>query len=273
MSNFFKGLNKRNIYFYMSIIGSTILIFLTVFLLADIYYKNKAKEIDFSTVNQLVQNDNNSLKNSASLNIKNTDQVSSSLDKNIDNIQNVNILENESKIENVSSVNNENKVSKEITENTVENISKEDENLNAEDVAEMREFKVLAPVEGEIVKDFAMESLLYSETLKEWTTHLGIDIKADKTTVVKCGYNGVVESIKNDPRFGLTITINHENGYKTVYSNLLTTEFVSEGETVEEGKTIATVGESASFESLEEPHLHFEILKDNVNVNPTLYLK
>ena len=39
-----------------------------------------------------------------------------------------------------------------------------------------------------------------------------------------------LESIKNDPRFGLTITIIHDNGFKTIYSNLLTTEFVKENE-------------------------------------------
>ena len=79
--------------------------------------------------------------------------------------------------------------------------------------------------------------------------------------------------LKNDPRYGLTITISHENGFKTVYSNLLTTEFVSEGEEVKCGQTIATVGETAAFEVSEENHLHFEVLKDNKNVNPTIYLK
>ena len=37
-------------------------------------------------------------------------------------------------------------------------------------------------VEGEIVKKFAKTNLVYSNTLGEWVTHNGIDIKADKTT-------------------------------------------------------------------------------------------
>lgn len=41
------------------------------------------------------------------------------------------------------------------------------------------------PVEGEMMKEFAKDRLVYSETLKEWTGHLGVDIKAEKTTVVK----------------------------------------------------------------------------------------
>ncbi len=138
---------------------------------------------------------------------------------------------------------------------------------------EKKELKFQAPVDGEIIKDFANETLIYSKTLDEWTTHLGIDIKGDKTTIVKSAEAGTVESIKNDPRYGLTVTIAHSDGFKTVYSNLLTTEFVKEGDTVEKGDTIATIGETASFEILDESHLHFEMYKNEVAVNPTMYLK
>ena len=129
------------------------------------------------------------------------------------------------------------------------------------------------PVEGEIVKEFAQDNLIYSNTLEEWTTHTGIDIKADKTTVVKAAESGMVKSIKNDPRYGLTIVIEHQNGFQTVYSNLLTSEFVVEGENVEKGQSLGTVGNTAAFEIADEPHLHFEILKDSVAVDPAIYLK
>ena len=154
---------------------------------------------------------------------------------------------------------------------TVENVA---ENTNTtSSVEEKKELKFEAPVSGEIIKDFAIDTLVYSNTLEEWTTHSGIDIKANKTSVVAAAEKGVVESIKNDPRYGLTITLKHDDGFKTVYSNLLTTEFVSEGEEVEKGQTIATVGETASFEVSDEEHLHFEMYKDGTAVNPTIYLK
>ncbi len=136
-----------------------------------------------------------------------------------------------------------------------------------------RELSFSYPVEGEVSREFAMEELIYSETLDEWTVHQGFDIKADRTTVVKSAEEGTVTAIKNDPRFGLTIIIEHENGYKTVYSNLLSTEFVSEDEKVEKGQSIGTVGNSAVFEIADEPHLHFEMLKDGEYVDPKLYLK
>ena len=129
------------------------------------------------------------------------------------------------------------------------------------------------PVEGEIVKKFAKTNLVYSNTLGEWVTHNGIDIKADKTTVVKASESGTVKSIKNDPRYGLTIIIEHTNDYTTVYSNLLSTEFVVVGEKVEKGQTIGTVGNTATFEIADEPHLHFEILHNSENLDPELYFK
>lgn len=139
--------------------------------------------------------------------------------------------------------------------------------------SETVELSFVKPVEGDVVRDFAIENLIYSDTLQEWTTHTGIDIKADKTTVVKSAEAGTIKTIKNDPRYGLTVIIEHSNGFQSVYSNLLTSEFVVEGEKVEKGQSLGTVGNTAAFEISDEPHLHFEILKDSVQVDPSIYLK
>ena len=129
-----------------------------------------------------------------------------------------------------------------------------------------------APVKGQVIREFAKESLVFSNTLQEWITHNGVDIKADKTTVVKSAASGTVTAIKNDPRYGLTVIINHDNGYQTFYSNLLTAEFVVKGEKVEKGQSIGTVGNSASFEVADDYHLHFELLKNNEYLDPTVYI-
>ena len=160
--------------------------------------------------------------------------------------------------------------SNDTTSETNTNVDNSKENDGSSETIELS-FEM--PVEGDIVRDFAVDSLIYSETLQEWTTHTGIDIKADKTTVVKAAEAGTVKTIKNDPRYGLTIIIEHENGFQTVYSNLLSSEFVVEGEKVEKGQSLGTVGNTAAFEIADEPHLHFEIIKDNLQVDPNIYLK
>ena len=165
-------------------------------------------------------------------------------------------------------VNTSNTESKSVSEQA--NTTKQEEVKEEE---EIKDPEFAMPVEGEILREFAKDSLVYSATLDEWITHNGIDIAADKTTVVKASEAGTVKSIKNDPRYGLTIVIEHVNGFSSVYSNLLTAEFVEEGETVEKGQTIGTVGNTATFEIADESHLHFEILKDNEYVDPELYVK
>ena len=162
---------------------------------------------------------------------------------------------------------------KEIEKQQTNEVQEENTQNESEEENEKIELSFQAPVAGEIIKDYAMDTLIYSTTLDEWCTHNGIDIKAEKASIVCSSEKGIVESIKNDPRYGLSIIVNHGDGFKTVYANLLTTEFVKEGEEVEKGQTIATVGESASFEIADEAHLHFEMYKDGITVNPTIYFK
>lgn len=131
----------------------------------------------------------------------------------------------------------------------------------------------IMPVDGVIMREYAKESLIFSQTLDEWVTHLGIDIKVDKTAVVKASSAGTVTAIKNDPRYGLTVVVEHTRGFKTVYSNLLTAEYVTIGQRVEAGQTLGTVGNTGTFEILDEYHLHFEILENEENVDPNAYLK
>ena len=156
----------------------------------------------------------------------------------------------------------ENKIDEDTTNKTVSSEKQEE-----------KEISFVMPVDGEIVRGFAKDSLVYSETLQEWIIHQAIDIKANSRDVVKAAAEGTVIAIKSDPRYGLTVIIEHDGGFKTVYSNLLTAEFVVEGETVKQGQTLGTIGSSATFEIADEPHLHFEMLKDSEYVDPTIYIK
>ena len=174
--------------------------------------------------------------------------------------------------ENVNKVSVYNKEEHNSKDKLIEKSNKDKKNDNNSE-EKNKEPSFESPIKGEIIREFAKDSLVYSETLKEWITHYGIDIKAERATVVKAAEDGTVMAIKNDPRYGLTVIIEHNNGYKSLYANLLTTEFVSEGEKVKKGQTIATIGDSAVYEIVDESHLHFEILKNNENVNPEEYLK
>jgi murein DD-endopeptidase MepM/ murein hydrolase activator NlpD len=130
----------------------------------------------------------------------------------------------------------------------------------------------IMPVFGEISFDYAMDRLVYSKTLDEWRTHRGIDISSSMGTPVKAVADGVVTQIKHDPRFGITIVIEHKSGLKTVYCNLANDSMVVPNQKVRQGEVISSIGDTALFEIAEPAHLHFEVWKDDVPVDPKDYL-
>ena len=210
-------------------------------------------------IGKSVEEAENEMNSSNSANSMNSTNTTNSINSNTTNTS------NSAKNTSNSSANNVNDIN-----STNSSVATASENQESET---KKELSFERPVEGEIVREYAKDSLIYSETLQEWTTHTGIDIKADKTTVVKAAEAGTIKSIKNDPRYGLTIVIEHDDQYQTIYSNLLTSEFVVEGEKIEKGQAIGTVGNTAVFEIADEPHLHFEIWKDSLPVDPTTLMK
>lgn len=255
----------------MFISAGVLAVAIIAFVITIVAYNNRIKSQ--SRVSLLNSNKIAELVPSISTEVENTSTVSNPIGKTINEVQNNEVVNNT--IEN-NTVNNtitqeNNNVKNTTTNKNIENTNTANTTIVKKE--EKKELKFQMPVEGEISKEFAKDNLIYSETLKEWITHFGIDIKAEKTSVVKASEDGTIKSIKNDPRYGLTVTMEHEDGYKTIYSNLLTAEFVSEGEEISKGQTLGTVGNTAVFEYSDDPHLHFEILKDGEYVDPSIYLK
>ena len=119
---------------------------------------------------------------------------------------------------------------------------------------------------------FSGDSLIFSETMQDFRKHGGVDIKSAILEKVRSAEAGVIKEIKTDRSLGITIVIDHENGFESVYANLSTAEMVRAGDRVEKGVIISGVGDTASTETGEEAHLHFELLKDGKAVNPEDYI-
>ena len=254
-----RGKSKLNSNTTVFITGGILLVAIAAFVITFIVYSNKLNNDLYSFDSEYLAQYTN-VDNTNTIENNKTQSASSSIGKTIE--------ESEKEIDNNTTKNNTTKET-----NITKTISQKSNNTTTTKNKVEKDPTFVKPIEGEVLKEYAKDSLLYSETLKEWTTHLGIDIKAERASVVKSAADGLVKYIKNDPRFGLTIIIEHSNGFETRYCNLLTTEFVSEGEEVKKGQTIGTVGDSAIYEVVDESHFHFEMLKDNENVNPSEYIK
>ncbi|WP_275286165.1 peptidoglycan DD-metalloendopeptidase family protein [Halomonas elongata] len=93
--------------------------------------------------------------------------------------------------------------------------------------------------------------------------HKGTDFAMPTGTEVQAPANGRVEKVGNHPAAGRYIVIRHDNGYKTRYLHL-SRPLVSRGDRVTMGDRIALSGNTGRSTG---PHLHYEILVDNSQVN------
>ncbi len=98
--------------------------------------------------------------------------------------------------------------------------------------------------------------------------HSGIDFGGKTGDPVYATADGKVVGSSYDSALGHHIIIDHSNGIRTVYAHLSKRE-VSVGDQVEKGDTIGKLGSSGRSTG---PHLHYEVYKNGVAVNPKQYL-
>ena len=128
--------------------------------------------------------------------------------------------------------------------------------------------RYMMPIYGEIIKEYAVDKLVYSNTLDMWKIHPGIDIKANIGEDVKAVCDGSVIDILTDSFYGHTIKLLSNEGYTFVYSNLDEVTNLKIGDIVKKKDVIGKIGVSAKGEILDDSHLHFEILVDQKQINP-----
>jgi len=135
------------------------------------------------------------------------------------------------------------------------------------------EKKAQAPVSGKIIWGYAADKLIYSKTLDQWTTHKAVDIGCPEGTAVKCVLGGTVEKVYTDDQLGRTVIVKHSSDRKSLYANLNETIPVQEGDKVNAGTVLGTVGKTALSECALESHLHFAFFVNGKAVDPATKVK
>lgn len=123
---------------------------------------------------------------------------------------------------------------------------------------------------GYLIKSHSSDVPVYSITMEDYRVHNGIDIGAKAGSDVLATLDGVVSRIYSDPMMGQSIEITHSESLKTVYKCLGTKlpDNIEEGAQVKKGDVIGYVGETALIEISDAPHVHFEIISDNAQLDP-----
>jgi murein DD-endopeptidase MepM/ murein hydrolase activator NlpD len=98
--------------------------------------------------------------------------------------------------------------------------------------------------------------------------HTGIDFSAPTGTPIYATGDGVVaESEGSGNGYGLAVKINHGFGFETLYAHM-SKIMVKTGQKVKRGDVIGLVGSTGLAQA---PHLHYEVHKNGIQVNPVYY--
>ncbi len=94
--------------------------------------------------------------------------------------------------------------------------------------------------------------------------HPGIDIAVPTDSYIRAAGSGRVVRAEDDPVYGWYVLLDHGNGYETLYGHA-SMILVEEGAMVRKSEVIGLTGSTGQSTA---PHLHFEILRNGIAVDP-----
>lgn len=95
----------------------------------------------------------------------------------------------------------------------------------------------------------------YSESRGRWRMHAGVDLIVPAESAVLAALPGTTRLVDDVSGYGLTVVIDHGDGWLTLYAHLLDVAVVP-GQSVRGGERIGRVGQTGRATT---PHLHFEL--------------
>ena len=124
---------------------------------------------------------------------------------------------------------------------------------------------LLDPLKAPVTSPFGMRVHPITGVRK---LHDGTDFAAPCGTPVRAAGSGVVDATPTDAGYGQRVLVDHADGLTTGYAHL-SSRAVSAGAKVEAGQVIGRVGSTGLSTGC---HLHLQIYKDGVRVNPASYI-
>ena len=185
--------------------------------------------------------------------------------ENINETQDTNSEEqnNENTDENIGgAIEEENQNIETAEENTNENTEKTQEELDVEYIKNNISF--IVPIEGRISSTFGWRNPT-TPTVPKY--HTGLDIAANRGTVIKSATNGTIILASSEGDFGKHYTV-QVGEIQIIYAHC-DKLYLDEGTEIYQGQEIAEVGSTGNTTG---PHLHFEIRRDGRKIDPQLIL-
>ena len=138
-------------------------------------------------------------------------------------------------------------------------VEREDQSsINLNSQRKSKQFLFFPPIEGFISDSFNLK-----------TNHYGIDLVAKTGTKIKSIGEGTVVVSDWNPQTGYVLGIQHSENFISFYKHC-SVLLKNVGDIITTGENIAIIGNSGELSS--GPHLHFELWKSGVPLDPSLYI-
>lgn len=128
------------------------------------------------------------------------------------------------------------------------------------------------PASGAILINYSMDQTVYFSTLEQYKYNPALIIGGTVGENIGASAPGIVTNVEQNAQTGLTVTLDMGNGYSAVYGQLKEVP-VQIGDYVEKGQIVGYLSEPTKYFSMEGPNLYFEVLKDEVPVNPLDFME
>lgn len=149
--------------------------------------------------------------------------------------------------------------------------SNPDDEKPVDNKPQKQDFVMANPLDEFTLGQIYSEEHVFNPTHNYWAVHEGTDFLAAEGSDVKCVFDGVIKEVSDDGYYGSVVTIEHQDGFVTIYK-LLDNVSLKVGDSISKGDVIGKVSATALDEIAEGAHLHLELYKDNVCINPADYL-
>lgn len=130
------------------------------------------------------------------------------------------------------------------------------------------EAALVMPVSGEIIGEYSPDELIWNSSLGQWRSHPAVDIAAPEGCAIAACADGVITAAYEDAILGNLVEITHDDGAVSRVSPLLSLEMAEIGANIRRGEIIGSVGPASILESDMISHIHFELEKDGMSVEP-----
>lgn len=136
-----------------------------------------------------------------------------------------------------------------------------------EPVTEETPPQYVLPMGSFITKDYSGDAVVYSNTMQDWRVHTGVDFGDNRGQSVLAIADGTVTDVREDALWGVVLTVDHGGGIIARYCGLEKGSTPEVDTEVEQGVVIGRLGE-IPVESKDGPHLHLEIRRNGVRIDP-----